>query len=579
MGLKLMKRSLDKGPWLILVLIVLPLVIVAGLAFNLEEKQQQLFGHQVDALLESRLSDVDDQFQGHFLRLEQVLSQSVSELAVNPNSAYNVGLIRELIQRNPYIEQIFILDASQKLLYPSSDTDLRLSEKRFLERTQSLFQLPRLFSVQEELDLVPKRSEAEKSSPYSARLQISAQQELKLPSAPSHTKLSAAADNVDVSKSGWIAWFAESELQQVYWQQNNQGQVIGFALNPSRLVSDLINMLPDKSQVERENLLPDAAIRLVNNRGEQSYIWGQIAGSDENIPLLKKHSLSHPLSSWHVEYLSYGIAPAPTGWGGKLLWLLLTACVLGVLGWLVYREQTRAMRLAEQRVNFVSQISHELKTPLTNIRLYTEMLQDQVDENDTAERYLQVVDSESLRLTRLIDNVLNFSRLQKNVNHINRQPCDLVHCVSQCVDAFRPAFDQKGLSVRIASDLKQSLTIDAALVQQIINNLLSNCEKYAANGQFIDINIWRERSNAFVRVQDYGEGIVLHEQDKIFKPFYRTSNQLADGITGTGIGLSIARSLAENHGGFLKVEASAEGACFLLCIECGGEGEDENSAS
>ena len=119
---------------------------------------------------------------------------------------------------------------------------------------------------------------------------------------------------------------------------------------------------------------------------------------------------------------------------------------LSALGWLVYREQTRESRLALQRVNFVNQVSHELKTPLTNVRMYTEMLENQLDDEQVKQkRYLNIINNESKRLTRLIDNVLSFSKLERDSLDLNLQMGTVQECINNTLEAFAPAFAQRGI--------------------------------------------------------------------------------------------------------------------------------------
>ena len=165
--------------------------------------------------------------------------------------------------------------------------------------------------------------------------------------------------------SGWIAWYNNTQLQHIYWQSTADNEVIGFAINSARLLSDLINLLPDQTEVNSNEQLTNAGIYLKNSRGDISYEWGNIELTPDNLKPLKTINLSHPLGSWRLEYISPSLSPTQDRWLEKLLVILVTLTALSLLGWMIYREQTRESRLARQRVNFVNQVSHELKTPLT----------------------------------------------------------------------------------------------------------------------------------------------------------------------------------------------------------------------
>lgn len=367
--------------------------------------------------------------------------------------------------------------------------------------------------------------------------------------------------------SGWIAWYNNTQLQHIYWQSTADNEVIGFAINSSRLLSDLINLLPDQAEVNTSEQLKNAGIYLKNSRGDISYEWGNIELTPDNLKPLKTINLSHPLGSWRLEYISPSLSPTQDRWLEKLLVILVTLTALSLLGWMIYREQTRESRLARQRVNFVNQVSHELKTPLTNVRMYAEMLDNHLEEDQTKpKRYLSVINNESQRLSRLIDNVLSFSRLERDSVELSLQAGAVDACIRNTLQAFAPAFTQRGLEPLFQSKCTSTVMIDPHCTEQILNNLLSNIEKYAANSGKVSIECWQKSSTTFIRIHDNGPGIDMSAANQIFNQFYRISNKLTDGVTGTGIGLSIARELARKHGGDLVLESSNCGACFLLSL-------------
>lgn len=367
--------------------------------------------------------------------------------------------------------------------------------------------------------------------------------------------------------SGWIAWYNNTQLQHIYWQSTANNEVIGFAINSARLLSDLINLLPDQTEVNSNVQLTNAGIYLKNSRGDISYEWGNIELTPDNLKPLKTINLSHPLGSWRLEYISPSLSPTQDRWLEKLLVILVTLTALSLLGWMIYREQTRESRLARQRVNFVNQVSHELKTPLTNVRMYAEMLDNHLEEDQTKpKRYLSVINNESQRLSRLIDNVLSFSRLERDSVELSLQAGTVDACIRNTLQAFAPAFTQRGLEPIFQSKCASTVMIDPHCTEQILNNLLSNIEKYAANSGKVSIECWQKNSTTFIRIHDNGPGIDMSAANQIFNQFYRVSNKLTDGVTGTGIGLSIARELARKHGGDLVLESSKCGACFLLSL-------------
>ncbi|MFC6671069.1 sensor histidine kinase [Marinobacterium aestuariivivens] len=352
----------------------------------------------------------------------------------------------------------------------------------------------------------------------------------------------------------------------IYWWRDPQGRILGFVLNDARLLSDLINRLPDGG--EGDSQLGRAEIRLLDSHDETLYSWGAYRGEG---PALRSIGLSHPLGSWKLEYHAPELQQVSSGgWLGSLVSLLLLATGLGSLGYLLDREHRRELRLAQQRVNFVNQVSHELKTPLTNVRLYAEMLQERLDDEGTeptVRRYLGVIAGESQRLSRLIDNVLSFSRLQRQQLRLTPEPGNPDEQVERILQTFAPLLLQRGIDLSFDAGIDRSLRYDPAALEQILNNLLSNCEKYAPDSGLLRIRSWLDGAMLCIEVQDRGPGIDAGERERIFEPFYRSSNRITDGVAGTGIGLGLARDLARAHGGDLSLEPGGSGACFRIRLE------------
>ncbi|MDZ7937142.1 MAG: HAMP domain-containing sensor histidine kinase [Rhodoferax sp.] len=306
------------------------------------------------------------------------------------------------------------------------------------------------------------------------------------------------------------------------------------------------------------------------------YEWGsyQPASGEKSLAM---RPLSHPLGTWKLEYFGPALATASVvnTWG-LVAGLLGLALALVGLALYLYREHTREMRLAQQRVNFVNQVSHELKTPLTNIRLYAELLEDELDPwlcRRAHRRQLPrrsstsgVITTESQRLSRLIANVLSLGQFQKAQFTLALQHGVVDDVVARCVAAFQPALDAKGIAVQVDAHAGAQVLLAPEALEQILNNLVSNVEKYAAAGGAIHISSRQDKDISTVEVRDFGPGIAPQDHKRIFEPFYRVSSRLTDGVSGTGIGLGIARELARLHGGDLVVRDVDTGACFRLTL-------------
>jgi signal transduction histidine kinase len=199
--------------------------------------------------------------------------------------------------------------------------------------------------------------------------------------------------------------------------------------------------------------------------------------------------------------------------------------------------------------------------------MYAELLQELIDEEDEKQRdHLHIIVSESQRLSRLIGNVLSFGRQQRNQLTIRRALGRIDQTVAGIIDQFRPGLVSQGFEISQKLDADGDASFDADALRQIISNLLSNVEKYAVKGKWVGIDLSRENDRVLIQVRDHGPGIPRSQRDKIFKPFFRLSQNIADGVSGTGIGLSIARELSRLHGGDLKLLDSDGGAVFELTV-------------
>jgi signal transduction histidine kinase len=256
---------------------------------------------------------------------------------------------------------------------------------------------------------------------------------------------------------------------------------------------------------------------------------------------------------------------------GSIVLTLVAAVFLG--GWLMATDVRRQMLLAQQKTDFVSNVSHELKTPLTSIRMFADMLAEgRVADADRRTQYLRIIAAESARLTRLINNVLDFARLERGatsaVTAEERRACDLVEIAQEVVDTCRPHLEDAGIHLSLQSEA-QSLPLlgDRDALGQIILNLLSNAEKYG--GGEVLLRLRREESArrvlACVDVLDRGSGIPVNQRGAIFEPFHRIHDSLASGISGSGLGLTLARRMAQAHGGNVTyAPREGGGSCFTL---------------
>jgi signal transduction histidine kinase len=285
-------------------------------------------------------------------------------------------------------------------------------------------------------------------------------------------------------------------------------------------------------------------------------------------------ALTAPLGGWGLSYYAAvgaaGGALQSSVLINALIGLLVLAAVVSGLTYYFYREQSREMREAAQRVTFVNQVSHELKTPLTNIRMYAEMLEDELADrpDEASARHLSVIVSESQRLSRLIGNILTFSRKQRLTLTLHRSPGIVDDVLRETLKLFAPALEAEAVAVKFEPGAGNTVSFDRDALEQIVGNLIGNVEKYGASGGQVRIVSRQRGDTVTITVADEGPGIALANRESIFQPFFRGSDSITEGVSGSGIGLAVARDLARLHGGDLVLEETSMGASFRLTLHC-----------
>ncbi len=253
----------------------------------------------------------------------------------------------------------------------------------------------------------------------------------------------------------------------------------------------------------------------------------------------------------------------------RLYWaallLLLGANVFGA--WLLWRSLHREMQLADIRSQFVSSVSHELKTPLTAIRMYAETLQmGRSRDPAMAEEYLDTIVSECGRLSRLVDNVLLFSKIEQGKKVYRFRPVTLSAAISDAARTLSYPLAQHGFELRMSLDEEiPPVRADRDSIEQAVLNLLSNAMKYSGESRQIDLRLSRQNGDALIQVTDYGLGIAPEEQSRIFEKYYRAPSRENQSIPGTGLGLALVSQIVKAHGGRVGVESTpGKGSTFTI---------------
>jgi signal transduction histidine kinase len=257
--------------------------------------------------------------------------------------------------------------------------------------------------------------------------------------------------------------------------------------------------------------------------------------------------------------------------------MLAGVMALGVF--FVARAAAREVRLAELKSNFVSSVSHDLKTPLALIQLFAETLElGRLKNTDRAPEYYRIINSEARKLTRLINNLLDFSKIEAGLRRYKRQPMDLTDVTRHVLDSLESQFRHNQFTVTSRLTGPVPVLIDQEAAEQALENLLSNAMKYSPDHREIEVEVARNGQHGVVRVTDRGVGIPPRFHRRIFRKFYRIQTDAGSGPQGTGLGLAIVDHVMRGHGGYVSVDSEAgRGSTFTLHfpLDAGDIGRDE----
>ena len=260
--------------------------------------------------------------------------------------------------------------------------------------------------------------------------------------------------------------------------------------------------------------------------------------------------------------------------------LILGFLSLMIIGGLVLTKHmvSKEMAVARLKSDFVSNVSHELRTPLALIRLYAETLElGRITTQEKRQQYYRIVRKESERLTALINNILDFSRIEAGRKEYEFRETDIADLVRNTLDSYRYQIEQQGFAFEesIAPDLP-AVRVDREAIARALVNLVNNALKYSTHKKFLAVKLYRENGVVKLEVADHGIGIARRDQSKIFEKFYRSGDPLVHNTKGSGLGLSLVRHITEAHGGEIEVESTpGTGSTFILSLPLAPLSRDE----
>lgn len=341
--------------------------------------------------------------------------------------------------------------------------------------------------------------------------------------------------------------------------------VVGLVVEPNYLREQLLPRIVD-STIDAffdEELRRDLVVIARDQRRAEIYSKG--SKDSAHVPI--ETQFPFIFTDWTIAVMSTELFS-----GGRLAsdltLALLSAGVLLAGLTLAFLSARNAMRLSRMKSDFVSNVSHELRTPLASIRVFAEFLRaGKVKSPEKVVEYGEYIETESRRLSRLIDNILDFARIESSRKEYHLRSTDVVSLVRSVLHAFEVRLEQAGL--RLELELPESglpsAELDEDAVAQALYNLLDNAIKYSSTGQEIRVVVTHQEGHLVISVRDRGIGIARADQQRIFERFHRVSTGLVHDVKGSGLGLSIVEHIAKAHGGEIILDSEpGRGSTFSL---------------
>ena len=546
-------------------LMLIPAVAVCLAAVRLLIHEQERMTRLAQASRQERARSIAETLQITVDTVEDELQQALYEIPAS--RAVDTLLAWEAA--NPLIRNVFVWNDTSGLAYPLPGMAATAEERRFVDRFDGLFsgRIPWAPS-----DVSGRPEASLEARPYEqtsvGKQRRSTRQELVDLVRSSEPAAAPAVPPAGQAfrKGGWIPWFVENRLYILGWVRTAaDGPVYGVELELMTLLSRLITGFPAGETDGVVYALKDDSGRILHQIGT--------AQIDRQTLPESIVSLAPELPHWELAvYPSRKAASVLSGQGflvlsGLLLIIFLAAIIFGggMLTWQAHRNLQDAL----EKTSFVSNVSHELKTPLTSIRMYAELLfAGRITDPDKQRHYLRVIVSETRRLTRLVNNVLDFSRLEQGRKKYHPEAINLTGYVQEIISAQALPVKEAGMRLEtVVPDTDIIVLADRDAIDQVMVNLIDNAVKYGGNGGELKISLGTEAGRALIEVSDKGPGVPEGHRERIFEQFHRVDDSLTARQQGTGLGLSIARRILRDLGGDIIYRPGEHGgSCFIVSL-------------
>jgi signal transduction histidine kinase len=550
--------------------VIAPSLVLAWLAVRSLRDQQIVAAQQQTLLFQSVADAVAKDVRDFLAERQRDFSQSVEALRAKHSSADLINQFDSLLRPNwRFAEVGFTVNSDGSVLSPSlfdrpEARQFRLNNERFLascESVQVYWNSPKGPVNLSKFDSKAAPAPAPPDVPPTTKYAIVKEPGQAGKLTPEETEFRQL---VGSSFQGTVARFVDNRLKVLFWYRSARepDMIYGAQLNLTNVVADLAPRIRTPGSVRAD---ADAALL-----SDAERVVAGVAGKGK--PFVTSE-IGEVLPHWKVGvYLRSPEVLTRTARPLKLTLALIVIVMLAAIGAgsaLIVFDLKRQLALARQKTDFVSNVSHELKTPLTSIRLFSELLsEDKVADDTQRKQFLGIIHTEAERLTRLINNVLDFARLDRGEPRYHFEHCDLAAVVRDTVASYRARLESKGFNVDVRLPQSQVMIFaDCDALSQVFVNLLSNAEKYAEDGKSVSVELTVTGANAKVRVIDRGRGVPRGCEEKIFQQFYRAHDSLSSGVQGSGLGLTLARQIVRAHQGELRYERrDGGGSCFVVSL-------------
>ena len=366
-----------------------------------------------------------------------------------------------------------------------------------------------------------------------------------------------------------------NKIQPIDLNYSDSLQCLIFLLPDSQNLKNIFGVIFNKEEFINETLAPkfqevikDKFVLFVKNRLDSTSIY-----QSENV---ENKSTAIKKALWIIPSYEIGILlkgetiDELTGKriGYNVFLLLATLAIIIIAGIFVFRSINREIKLNQLKSDFVSNVSHELKTPLALISMFSETLEmDRIKSEEKKKEYYSIIHQETNRLSRMVSSILNFSKMEAGKREYNFSKNDINLIIQQILDTYDYHFSSKGFSCKFDKQDLSIIKCDKEAISEAIINLIDNAIKYSSNKKMITIRTGSNNNSIYFEVEDYGIGISKEEQKKVFDKFFRASTGNIHDTKGTGLGLSIVKSIIEAHNGNIILTSTVnEGSIFRILL-------------